>query len=282
MTERSFVIMGLRESGKTTYLAALWHLIEAQEVVSNLILDHFEGDAAYLNEIAKSWRNFEKVRRTTMQNEQDVVLHLRDVQTGSVAAFAFPDLSGESFDEQVEVRRCLQSYVSRFEDNDGLLFFVTADRTQDDRTIVEQNKAVGGPEPDALPQIEPQTSAWTTKSIPAQIRLVEILQFLTRRPFVRRRRRVAVIISAWDVVPEPRPTPSQWLSQELPLLDQYLKANARTFDAETYGVSAQGAALDGDIDAIAHLPASNRIMVQGSSGAGSDLTVPITWLIENG
>lgn len=283
MTDRSFVIMGLPESGKTSYLAALWHLIEAGEVESSLILDHLEGDAAYLNEIAKSWRNFEKVQRTTMQNEQEVVLHLKSVTSGAVAAFAFPDLSGESFDRQVEERRCRTSYVQRFDDNDGLLLFVTANRPQDDRTIVEQNSAVGGPEPSAaqsgagLP-----TSTWTLKALPAQIRIVEILQFLTRRPFVRKRRRVALMISAWDVVAEPRPSPAAWLARELPLVDQYLKSNAADFDVQIYGVSAQGVdLLTGDIESVAHLPASRRIMIEGPA-TGSDLTAPIVWLIANG
>ena len=40
MAERSIVIIGLPESGKTTFLAALWHLITERDVDTVLRLPH--------------------------------------------------------------------------------------------------------------------------------------------------------------------------------------------------------------------------------------------------
>ena len=68
--------------------------------------------------------------------------------------------------------------------------------------------------------------------------IVELLQFLQRRPFNRRRRRVAVMVSAWDVVPEPRPDPARWLEREFPLLFQFLVTNSNSFEFRAYGMSA--------------------------------------------
>lgn len=36
-------IIGMPNSGKTTFLAALWHLVTSGEVKSSLALDHLEG-----------------------------------------------------------------------------------------------------------------------------------------------------------------------------------------------------------------------------------------------
>ena len=61
----NFVIIGLPASGKTTFLAALWHVIEADETECRLKLNRYEGDLKYLNAIAQAWRTFNKVPRTS-------------------------------------------------------------------------------------------------------------------------------------------------------------------------------------------------------------------------
>src|SRR5260370_11015765 len=72
----NFVIVGLPGSGKTTFLAALWHIIEADETDCRLKLDHYEGDLKYLNSIAQAWRTFKKVPRTSQVGDVDVVIQL--------------------------------------------------------------------------------------------------------------------------------------------------------------------------------------------------------------
>jgi Double-GTPase 1 len=78
-----------------------------------------------------------------------------------------------------------------------------------------------------------------TKMVLAQVRIVQLLSDLLRPPFTQLRRRLAVIISAWDLVPEGF-TPDRWLSTQMPLVDQFLKANGDLFRTNLYGVSAQG------------------------------------------
>ncbi len=54
MPERSVVIIGLPASGKTTFLAALWHLVTARDVDTVLRFGTLRvGDAAHLNAIAR-------------------------------------------------------------------------------------------------------------------------------------------------------------------------------------------------------------------------------------
>jgi stage III sporulation protein SpoIIIAA len=49
------LIIGLPETGKTTFLAALWHVVTSEEVNESLRLERLHGDSKYLNEISAKW-----------------------------------------------------------------------------------------------------------------------------------------------------------------------------------------------------------------------------------
>jgi len=137
-----FVIMGLPASGKTTFLAALWHLVEAEETDCRLRLDRYEGNYVYLNQIAEAWRTFRKVPRTSQVGDVDVTIHLVDRITDARAAAFFPDLAGETFDAQVTARQCRPEFVEAVSGDDGILFFISADLRGEALSIVELNAMI--------------------------------------------------------------------------------------------------------------------------------------------
>jgi predicted ATPase len=64
-SEKSFVICGLPGSGKTTFLAALWHLVSSREIETKLKFGSLRsGDMTHLNEIAARWRSAKVQDRT--------------------------------------------------------------------------------------------------------------------------------------------------------------------------------------------------------------------------
>ena len=315
--DANFVIMGLPASGKTTFLAALWHLVESDEIDCRLQLDRYEGDLAYLNQIAEAWRTFQKVPRTSQVGDIDVRLHLVDRETGVRAAAFFPDLAGETFDAQVEARRCRPEFIEDVAHGDGILFFISADVKGDGLSVVELNAMMPMGAPDggndesagaeapaaaasssgaragsaemlaALPargEAETPLAAlteWEPKLVPAQVRVVQLLSDLQRAPFEPRRRQIAVMISAWDLTRGSGLSPVEWLAAKMPLVDQFLRANGHSFEHRVYGVSAQGVRLD-DAAAVgeaAKLTPSRRIEIVGSEGAEHDLTSPLVWLM---
>lgn len=287
-----FVIIGLPSSGKTTYLAALWHLVEAEETACRLRLDSYEGDLAYLNRIAEAWRTFQKVPRTSQIGDVDVTIYLADSITGSKGAAFFPDLAGETFDTQVEGRRGRPEFIEDVAKDGGVLLFISADVAEDALSVVELNARLPQPEgveaaEDAAPAQHGEPAAareWEPKLIPAQVRLVQILSDLLRHPFVPRRRRLAVMISAWDLARGMAMTPNAWLAAHMPLVDQFLRTNGHAFEHRVYGVSAQGVSLDdaAAVDEAAHLTPSRRIQIVGPEDEGNDLTSPLAWLMSLG
>ncbi|HDR8996994.1 TPA: hypothetical protein QDB01_002923 [Burkholderia vietnamiensis] len=276
MSELYHSILGLPRSGKTTFLAALWHLIDAGEVETKLVLDKLVGDHAYLNNIVHAWRRCEEVPRTPRAAETNVAIHVHEPATGRKVVLGFPDLSGESFEDQFASRRCKAEYVEGFARNGGILLFVNADRPQDGMTLVDIGPVVAG---DAEAPVAAEEQVWTPALVPEQVRLVDLLQFLQRPPFVRCERRLALCVSAWDVLGNSTLSPEQWVSRELPFLYQFLKNNPGSFNTRFYGISAQGGDVKGELRSeLARQTPSRRIRCVGPDSDDHDLTAPLLWL----
>ena len=235
----------------------------------------------------------------------DVTIHLIDRKTDVRAAAFFPDLAGETFDAQVEARRCRPEFIKVVGDDDGILFFISSDvkgealsivelnammppapTAQDDMARPREGAAISGENGGDFPTTEGNPSAassteWEPKLVPAQVRVVQLLSDLQRAPFEPRRRRVAVVISAWDLTRGSGLGPGEWLAQNMPLVDQFLRTNAQFFDHRIYGVSAQGVRLDDDnaVGEAAKLTPSRRIEIVGPEETGHDLTLPLVWLM---
>ena len=292
----SFVIMGLPASGKTTFLAALWHLIESEETDCRLTLDGYRGDLAYLNKISEAWRTFQKVPRTSHVGDMNVTINLRNRETGVRGMAYFPDLAGEVFDRQIVERRCRPEFLKEVSEDDGILFFVSADVKEDNLSVVELNARLPDGDPTELGSGEADLGAegnssnpihgreWEPKLLPAQVKIVQLLSDLLRPPFEPRCRRLAVLISAWDLARGMELTPRLWLARHMPLVDQFLRANVTSFRHEVYGVSAQGVDLEDTpaVDEAAKLMPSRRIQIVGPESDGNDLTVPLVWLMSAG
>lgn len=283
----NFIIMGLPASGKTTFLAALWHLVESNETPCRLECYDYRGDFSYLNSIATAWRTFKAVPRTSQTGDMNVSIMLRNRDTGECGIAFFPDLAGETFDRQVEERRCYRDFVDSFSEEDGVLFFISADLKEDDLSITDLNarlpinKAEQIEDSSAINENEMALNEWEPKFLPWQVKIVQLLSDLTRPPFVQRKRRIAILISAWDLVRSMGNTPQEWLSVNMPLVAQFLKTNVDYFNFEIFGVSAQGGRLDDNsaIDEAAKGLASRRIQIVDPQGEGHDLTEPLVWLM---
>ncbi|MEB2870951.1 TRAFAC clade GTPase domain-containing protein [Pseudomonas rhizosphaerae] len=288
----SFVIMGLPASGKTTFLAALWHLVESEETECRLVMDHFRGDFTYLNNIADAWRNFKKVPRTSQTGDTDVTIYLHDRVTGARGKALFPDLAGEIFDLQVEERRCRREFVEQADAEDGILFFISTDVKEDGLSIIDLNARLPKDAAGNISSLEfPQelgevgtpvkVPEWEPKFLPAQVRVVQLLSDLLRPPFNHRSRKLAFMISAWDLVRDQGHSPEQWLAKNMPLVDQFLRTNGMSFTYQVYGISAQGVRLDDDaaVDDATKMVPSRRVQIVRHDGEGHDLTAPIVWLM---
>lgn len=286
MNSTTHLVMGLQGSGKTTFAAALWHLVDMGEIDISLMKGTHRGDFTYLEEIAKDWAEGWQVKRTGTDQVEPIQINLRDPRSTDDIALEFADLSGETYEHAFSRRLADPSFLDLVQRMDGLLLFVSADRRIDDLTIADaaaETPEIAGAEADG--ELEPETE-WDPARTPQQVQLVDLLQIVSNAPHGKRPNSIAVIVSAWDLAPA-HVDPAKWLSERMPLLDQILRSYESEIPYRVYGVSAQGGRLpkkekpsvESDrLELLTYPRASTRIRVVGHGAGEHDLTHPIRWL----
>lgn len=277
----NLLFIGLPGSGKTTFLAALWHVLTDRSSATTLRLTKLSGDRTYLNQITKEWRECSQVPRTNLQGEQVVVLHLDGDGFGSFD-LSIPDLAGEAFKQQLTDRRISRHHDAFVQAATGVMLFLHPDVQKGPQlTVARQLEATlsGGQSGDTGAAVTGQ-NAWSPELLPHQAKLVELLQFLLER--AQRKLRVAVVVSAWDLVESVGKPPHALIARELPLLQQFLEANNDLLEHSVFGVSAQGGdiTLASEKRSLLELDdALMRIKVRQDHDTGHDITKPIAWLL---
>lgn len=277
---KNLIFVGLPRSGKTTYLAALWHVLDDRSSATKLKLKQLGEDRTYLNLIVEAWRACAPVPRTTLQTEDTTVaLHLEGDGFGEFT-LAVPDLGGEAFDQQIEHRKMVAAHAALFRDANGVLLFVHPD-VKKGTQISEQDQItanIGGAiEAGSAANHAAVPVTWNVDLLPTQAKLVELLQFVLE--LVGQRLRVAVVVSAWDLVADVGLTPRQYVSGRMPLLRQFLDANDDLVDHAVFGVSAQGGAIPDDKSTLLELDSLERIRVCHDDENDHDITKPLAWLL---
>jgi hypothetical protein len=286
MTEQSVVVIGLPGSGKTTFLAALWHIVTAKDVPTKLKFSHLGvGSQKHLNEIAARWRDAKQQDRTLLQGLRMVQMNLKD-DTGRALVVTFPDVPGEEYRRMWEERDVDPAVMETLRAG-GVLFFIHADAINAPNWIVDENETYTKW---GIPVPEGQPVEWHPRTAPTQVQLVDILQLLRLPPLDVGSRKVAIVLSVWDKAQGEGLTPDVYLAQKMPLLNQYLSHNADEWTTRIFGVSAQGGDYD-HVDSAKELrpeaealrqrdQASTRIDVVSRETHTHDLTEPLAWLME--
>jgi hypothetical protein len=292
------LVMGLPRTGKTTFLAAMWDVVDSANVSGSLVLENVEGDKQYLNDIRDLWANCEEISRTGVGKEKTVSMNLRERETDLRVCVSFPDVDGEAFERQWTDREWPQSHEQIYSRSQSALLFIHPKKVKESRLIRDAGpliaiikasqpdepiKAIPA-EPPASPASEPpveQTVPASPAFAPTQVQLVELLQFMQRAKVDFSGFRLGIIVSAWDKVMKlVNVTPEKWLEDSLPMLHQYLTAHHETIFFRAFGVSAQGGDLPKDAARLRKRQSpSDRIIVVEGKNKSSDITLPIRWVM---
>ncbi|MBV1928322.1 MAG: hypothetical protein KUG81_02265 [Gammaproteobacteria bacterium] len=278
--QSSLLLAGLPESGKTTFLGALSHVITSGETTTSLQEAGLPDEREYMRRLANKWVSCEEMGRTLTSETDKVELHLKD-DTGPIN-LVVPDLAGESWETFWSERRCSHELFDYAKQANGLLFFIHSNKVIKPCPISEIN---------ALEQMDIQLKnenpngqqtehgeIWEPeKHSPTQATITDILQTLAH--FSLSKKKLAIMISAWDLVVG-NITPQSFLEKEMPLLSQYLNAGFDYPNWEVFGVSAQGGDLKKDGEKLSNLDLpSSRIILQNGTDQHEDITRPLQWVL---
>lgn len=300
MSDQEIMVLGFQASGKTTFAAALWHLVDSREINDTaLVKGRHNGDFQYLEKIAAAWAAGWAVERTRSQEWLPIAINLRCLVPETDVRLSFVDIAGETVERIFATREVDERVEPLIRHAPGILLFVSALRPQDDDSIVDLYLAFpdeAPPEPADEPNEagnnapalaeQSETVAFKVEMTPHQVQLADLLDAFCDDPLEMRPARIAVIISAWDRA-HGASTPEAWLQDHMPLLFQYLATHADEFETRIYGVSAQGGHVPSKenptepsdrIELLKQPEASRRIRVVGHGAGPHDLTHPIAWL----
>jgi len=283
---KNILIVGLPAAGKTTYLAALWHVLNSNEIKNSLRLLKLDGEDEYINKLRDFWLRCEKMPRTLTSSENLIHMILDDPEGNNQGELYLPDLNGEIFMTQWEERKCSKFYHKLISDTMGIILFIYPKEIYKTWQIAEANEMLPNEEDHSPKTTENKNVHWDPTKVSKQAILVDLLQIISH---ISRNTnlKLSVIISAWDIVQNvdnligKKTTPRQWLKENVPLFDQFIHSNPEFYSFNIYGISAQGGDLDEDNNKLlGYAKHSKRIIVQDENEIHNDITQPIKWTIE--
>lgn len=276
--EKSFILVGGPDSGKSNFLARLWLALQSKRysLVSKVPpddLDYIEGIAAHLltgkfvprTEPEDKHRNFQV---TVEAPELDLKVEI-----------VVPDLLGEIWKKAVSTLEVPERWYNALRNANGAIIFVRVlsdNNVQPLDWVVSQQLLLAGLRNDG------------DNEIPTQVVLTELLRFISEN--ISRsngKPRVAVVVTAWDLLhkDEAAAGPTAYLSNQFPMFAGRIK-DADDLNIKVFGSSIVGGNLDvvdfmqqflkGDIDD------SGYIVMDGQGYSHErplDITEPLKWLI---
>lgn len=272
---RKCFIMGLPNAGKTTYLAALWYSLN-NALQNTMIKLYAMEDAKYLADLSKKWINAEKLDRTKLGYEKTNILIDIVSKNSNIFKLQFPDLSGETFQNQYERREISNELIENIISADGILMFINISDVKDITFISEVPSELIFLIEDKV-KIEPITIRNPKQDDPVQVQVIELLQFVklfkNNNPT-----NLGIILSAWDLAKDLGidSTPEEYVKKKMNMLWQFIISNSTSFVTSFWGVSAQGGKLENEEELLNYPEPMDRIIVVDNNGdIYHDITMPI-------
>lgn len=286
MSVGSIVLVGLPDSGKTNYLAALWDALRTGK--GRLSAPVPPDDITYVEEALacqsrgefapRSDKNIEESRR-----DFSVAVRLKSQQYTPNINVVVPDITGELWKGAIETTEIAPEWMSELENATGAVLFI--------RICSESNTApLDWVTTDRLLTVTTLTEKDEKKSkgIPTQIALCELLRFLEHTlpsPEEAVKPRVAVAVTAWDLMDAETAAKgvASFLRKEYPLFAGRLD-DIESLDVAVFGVSAVGG--DFNDPAFKERYLNGEVAGYVTTGGGktlvveADITLPIAWILD--
>jgi hypothetical protein len=274
---RTVGLIGLPNTGKTTYAVVFYQSCEAQ-VDHMRITSYGVGDREYLNEQADALADCKVVERTGQLQRHEVHLKVQLAATSPEQELIIPDLSGEFLRDSMSSRSFSERLTALVRDCDSLLLFIRPDHLNRPDKIESFNEALRalGEDPggDSAPE---NPDDWEIGLGCTQARITDIIQEIAE---VRTRRvRLGLVLSAWDTEADDKLTPRQWAERELPLVVSCVD-NEPQVTSQIFGVSAQGQDFSkADTEALREVPIERRAWVCQGDGSTGGIGAPLRWAL---
>ena len=232
MTTRSIVLIGGPDTGKTNFIARLWVALRTADGALTALetpdeIKYVEDTVGYLHQGSFAPRTDQNLE--VDQGSIVIPLGLEESLEEKIAELIIPDVSGEIWKKAVETTELAPERMAQLESAFGALLFVRvlSSLHEDPLDWVTAAELMEHRVGDAQPG-----------KIPTQVMLCEFLRFLELKLPDRtagRKPRIAVIITAWDILDNDSSAagPRAYLEKGYPLFSGRL-ADLNRFDVAIF------------------------------------------------
>ena len=276
----SIVMIGAPDSGKTNYLGRLWGALSAEN--SGLRATQEGDDVRYVLDAFSSLLRGRFAPRTDTNVDVEgrhcsIQVAWERKEEAEHAELLVPDVSGELWKEAVLTNELPEAWLTAVRHAIGALLFVRVDspvhRPALDWVTARKRLEVGGTDGES--------------EIPTDVQLCEFLRFLELflgKDANASKARVAVLVTAWDIVDEDRSRegPKSYLRHEFPLFAGRL-TDVSTLDVEILGLSVVGGDFRDEAFKKRFLAGNaneSGYVVAESGGRRNDVTTPVRWVLD--
>ncbi|WP_017258881.1 TRAFAC clade GTPase domain-containing protein [Pedobacter arcticus] len=280
MKQKSIILVGGPDSGKSNYLARLWLALESQNF--DLISATTPNDIRYVESIAEHLLQGEFVPRTEPEEKnREFHVSVKSKDESLSADIVVPDILGEIWAKAVSTLEIPEKWLKTLKSADSAILFI---RAHSENNITPLNwvtsqdylkMGYGDKEKD--------------DALPTQIVLMELLRFIDQN--INRKSnpkpKVSIIITAWDLldVEEAKKGPEEYLMNEFPLFAGRL-SDIDSLEIKLFGSSIVGGDLKEDtfvnsflekgIDQTGYVVERDH---NGNLKHNNDVCQPISWLL---
>ena len=285
------VMVGLPKTGKSTFLGALYHVLESGNE-QPITLDVLPSARQHLEGVRGRWLRVEREPRTSSASPILSDFSLRIGGGKKTLALRWPDLSGEYFDDMVRKRTLNGEVATILGIATAIMVFVHPDTVTQQPRIHEVDRLANVVELGVLERTQtqrpietaqPERLDWDPMMIPGQVLVVDLLQLLLANRAEQPIRKIPIVLSAWDMLSSNFASPRAYVEKQLPLLNQFVDGNSDRYHFKLFGVSALGGDPEEDKVRLRNeIDPAHRIQTVYDDGADAEdgILSPILWLIE--
>ncbi len=286
MSPRSITLVGVPDSGKTNYIGRLWAALQSRK--GRLVAPSLPTEIEFVEDTLAHLLQGEFAPRSDKSlgdNRRDFVVPVEHVSNGKAerVELLVPDVSGEVWKSAVETFEISSEWMAQLQRSMGALLFV---RILSKHNIVPNDWVTTEK---YLRSLEPDQK--DSSKIPTQVVLCELLRFLElslQRGQQGQLPRVAVVVSAWDLLDEERRAagPLEFLKREYPLFAGKM-LYGENLEVRAFGVSVVGGDFaephfreefleSGELETSGYC----AVITNDACDEVPDLTYPVAWLVE--
>jgi len=298
--EKNKILLGFHASGKTTFIAALWHNLYHEIKKDAPYTFEPPPDRSYLEKIQKNWINCQEVEHTPILEYQKIKLNFKrnfkinklNKLINNQKTFSLLDVSGDLFLKCWVDRQWYDNLDDYVKKANGIILFINPLNQIYNNTINEVYevfydvflKEEGYPfdidswfEDIDIPWEVPD---WDANDSPSQVKLVELLQLFLEK--CSPNCRITILVSAWDIMRAYDISPELWIGRKLPLLMQFLISNfSDKKNFAFFGISAQGADYKTcNLRELKHKDPFDRVIVVKEKNEPSNIFELLQWIAE--